>query len=71
MAKAKSVTPIIGIGRSLETRLTVQKSNPLFGLWRSELTLAEFKIIDTYLSRIDIESSCSDSPSQTLKQITM
>ena len=50
MAKAKSVTPIIGIGRSLETRLTVQKSNPLFGLWRSELTLAEFKIIDTYLS---------------------
>lgn len=53
MAKAKSVTPIIGTGRSPETRLTVQKSNPLFGLWRSELTLAEFKIIDTYLSRID------------------
>lgn len=31
----------------------VQKSKPLFGLWRSDLTLGEFKILDTYLSRID------------------
>lgn len=34
-------------------KLTVQKSRPLFALWQSELTLAEFKILDTYLSRID------------------
>ena len=26
---------------------------PLFALWQSKLTLAEFKILDTYLSRID------------------
>ena len=36
-----------------ESKLTVQKSLPLFALWRSELTLAEFKILDTYLARID------------------
>ena len=30
-------------------KLTVQKSLPLFSLWRSELSLAEFKILDTYL----------------------
>lgn len=34
-------------------KLTVQKSLPLFALWRSELTLAEFKILDTYLARIN------------------
>lgn len=26
---------------------------PLYGLWRSELSLADFKILDTYLSRIN------------------
>lgn len=31
----------------------VQKSKPLFSLWKSDLTLSEFKILDTYLSRID------------------
>ncbi|MDE5945920.1 MAG: replication initiation protein [Oscillospiraceae bacterium] len=31
----------------------VQKSNPLFSLWKSDLTLQEFKILDTYLARID------------------
>jgi plasmid replication initiation protein len=31
----------------------VEKSRPLFSLWRSEFTLGEFKILDTYLSRID------------------
>ena len=31
----------------------VQKSKPLFSLWKSDLTLAEFKILDTYLSRIN------------------
>ena len=31
----------------------VQKSKPLFSLWGSGLSLGEFKILDTYLSRID------------------
>lgn len=43
--------PITSLGN--ENRLTVQKSLPLFALWRSELTLSEFKILDIYLSRID------------------
>ena len=47
----KKIEPITSLGK--EDKLTVQKSLPLFSLWRSELTLAEFKIIDTYLSRID------------------
>lgn len=47
----KKMEPITSLGN--EDRLTVQKSLPLFALWRSELTLAEFKILDTYLSRID------------------
>lgn len=47
----KKLEPITSLGN--EDRLTVQKSLPLFALWRSELTLAEFKILDTYLSRID------------------
>lgn len=36
---------------------TVQKSMLLFALWKSKLTLAESKILDVYLSRIDIENS--------------
>lgn len=47
----KKIEPIVGLGK--EDKLTVQKSLPLFALWRSELTLSEFKILDTYLSRID------------------
>ena len=47
----KKVEPITGLPN--EDKLTVQKSLPLFALWQSELTLAEFKILDTYLSRID------------------
>lgn len=47
----KKVEPITSLGN--ENRLTVQKSLPLFALWRSELTLSEFKILDIYLSRID------------------
>lgn len=47
----KKIEPIISLGN--EDKLTVQKSIPLFSLWRSELTLSEFKILDTYLSRID------------------
>ena len=47
----KKIEPITSLGN--EDKLTVQKSLPLFSLWRSELTLAEFKILDTYLSRIN------------------
>lgn len=47
----KKIDPIVGLG--YENNLTVQKSLPLFALWRSDLTLSEFKILDTYLSRID------------------
>lgn len=53
MARAKKdVETITSLGTS-DDKLLVQKSSPLFGLWKSELTLAEFKILDTYLSRID------------------
>ena len=38
---------------NLKDTYEVQKSNPLFSLWKSDLTLSEFKILDTYLSRID------------------
>lgn len=34
-------------------KLTVLKSKPLYSLWDSDLTLAEFKLLDTYLGRID------------------
>ena len=47
----KKIELIVGLGA--EEKLTVQKSLPLFALWQSELTLAEFKILDTYLARID------------------
>lgn len=47
----KKIEPITSLGN--EDKLTVQKCLPLFSLWRSELTLSEFKILDTYLSRID------------------
>lgn len=47
----KKIEPITSLGS--EDKLTVQKCLPLFSLWRSELTLSEFKILDTYLSRID------------------
>lgn len=51
MAK-KKIEPIETLGKSTD-KLTVQKSKPLFALWQSELTLAEFKILDTYLGRIN------------------
>ena len=49
--KVKKVEPITNLGN--EDKLIVQKSKPLYALWQSELTLAEFKILDTYLARID------------------
>lgn len=48
----KKAEPIETLGNDTD-KLTVQKSLPLFSLWRSDLTLAEFKILDVYLSRID------------------
>lgn len=48
----KKIEPIETLGADTD-KLIVQKSKPLFALWRSELTLAEFKILDTYLARID------------------
>ena len=47
----KKIEPITSLAN--EDKLTVQKSLPLFSLWRSNLSLAEFKILDTYLSRIN------------------
>lgn len=47
----KKIEPITNLGN--DDKLTVLKSRPLFSLWQSELTLAEFKILDTYLGRID------------------
>lgn len=52
MAKKKKEPPIAGTGRKPD-ELLVQKSRPLFALWQSDLTLQEFKILDTYLSRIN------------------
>lgn len=50
----KKITPTIrGITKDPENKLTVQKASPLYGLWRSEMTLAEFKILDAYLARIN------------------
>ena len=49
----KNVEPIVGTGKDPENKLTVQKSIPLFSLWQSDMSLAEFKILDTYLSRIN------------------
>lgn len=50
--KKKETEPITGLSRNPERQI-VQKSTPLYALWRSELTLPEFKILDTYLSRIN------------------
>ena len=49
----KNAEPIMGAGKEPDSKLTVQKSIPLFSLWRSNISLAEFKILDTYLSRIN------------------
>lgn len=53
MPKAKDKGVISGITTNPDDKLIVQKSNPLLNLWRSSLTLAEFKILDIYLSRIN------------------
>lgn len=53
MAVKKQTESIKGVGRDPKNKLIVQKSIPLFSLWKSDMTLAEFKILDTYLSRIN------------------
>ena len=42
----KKISPIETLGSDVDN-LTVQKSRPLFALWRSELTLPEFKILES------------------------
>lgn len=49
----KKKEPITGVSRDPDNKLIVQKSVPLSALWQSDLTLSEFKILDSYLSRID------------------
>lgn len=49
----KKAEPLVGLSKVPDNKLIVQKSRPLTALWQSDLTLAEFKILDTYLARID------------------
>lgn len=65
MARKKKIEPISGIGKDPENKLTVQKSRPLTALWQSDLTLAEFKIMDAYLARIN-----SHKPEMRTVQLT-
>lgn len=48
---AKKTADIVTLGDN--DKLTVQKSRALLGLSKSKLSLQEFKILDTYLARID------------------
>lgn len=63
MAKKKA-QPVIGMTKD-ENKLLVQKSHPLTALWQSDLTLAEFKILDAYLARIN-----SKKPEQRTVKLT-
>lgn len=53
MPTAKKRKTIKGVPSNPDSKLIVQKSAPLYALWRSELSLADFKILDTYLARIN------------------
>ena len=53
MPRKNPPVTVRGVTKDPEKKLTVQKSSPLYGLWRSDMTLAEFKILDAYLSRIN------------------
>lgn len=50
--KLPSIPDITNMGKEPEKHI-VQKSNPLMSLSETGLTLAEFKILDVYLARID------------------
>ena len=59
MTKKKSVTvleTLEGLPENSEEML-VQKSWPLLALWRSDFTLSELKILDSYLARINSHDS--------------
>lgn len=51
--KTKKNASIQGIGKNPHDKLIVQKSNPMTVLARSDLSLAELKILDMYLARIN------------------
>lgn len=51
--KKKSENEITGLTTNPDDKLTIMKSNPLLSLWRSDMRLSEFKILDLYLSRIN------------------
>lgn len=53
MKTQESDKTIKGIANVPEEKLVVIKSNPLTSLWRSDMTLNEFKILDVYLARIN------------------
>lgn len=60
MAKKKiDNNQIIGFGKNKENNI-IQKSLPLLELYKSEITLPEFKILDLYLSRIDSRNEEAD-----------
>ena len=50
--KLPSVPDYTGIGKDPE-KMLIQKSNPLMAITQTGMTLAELKILDTYLARID------------------
>lgn len=50
--KLPKIPDLIDIGQNPDTHI-VQKTNPLLTLSETSLTLAEFKILDAYLARID------------------
>lgn len=49
----KKKVPLTGVGLNPDSQLIVQKSRPLEALWKSDLTLPEFKLLDLYLARIN------------------
>ena len=53
MPRKKKEPIMTGLSSDPDTKQIVQKANPLNALWRSNLSLADFKIMDAYLSRID------------------
>ncbi len=60
----KKAQLVVGMTKD-ENKLLVQKSHPLTALWQSDLTLAEFKILDAYLARIN-----SKKPEQRTVKLT-
>lgn len=53
MAKKESKREQTAIIEGLKDSNNIQKSTPLLSLWKSSLGLGSFKVLDTYLSRIN------------------